>query len=70
MHNRNWTSILELTKLLGLFLSTIQAVVRARLQIQNLQQLQTVSKIEEVQIQMNVKLTALAKEELLWWMSY
>ena len=70
MHNRNWTSILELTKLLGLFLSTIQAVVRARLQIQNLQQLQTVSKIEEVQIQMNVKLTALAKEELLWWVSY
>ena len=30
----------------------------------------TVSKIEEVQIQMNVKLTALAKEELLWWVSY
>lgn len=43
MHNRNWTSILELTKHLGLFLSTIQAVVRARLQIQNLQQLQTQS---------------------------
>ena len=66
MYSKNWTSILELTKLLGLLLSTIQAVVPARLQIQNLQQLQIQSLKLKKSFQINVKLTALAKEELLW----
>ena len=39
IYNKNWTSILELTKVLGLLSSTIQPVVPARLQIRNLQQL-------------------------------
>ena len=66
---KNWTSILKLTKLLGFLSSTIQAVVPARLQIRNLQQLQIQSLELKKSFQMNVKLTGLAKEELLWWMS-
>ena len=53
-------------KLLGLLLSTIQEVVPARLQIWNLHQLQTQSLKLMKSFQMNVNLTALAKEELLW----
>ena len=49
MYKKNWTSILELTKLLGLLSATIQAVVPTRLQIRNLQQLQIqASEIVEV----------------------
>ena len=69
MYNKNWTLILVLTKLLGLLSSTIQAVVPARLHIQNLQQLQIQSLKLKKSFQMNVKLTTLAKEELLWWIS-
>ena len=69
MYNKNWTLILELTKLLGLLSSTIQAVVPAHLHIQNLQQLQIQSLKFKKSFQMNVKLTTLAKGELLWWIS-
>ena len=52
-----------------LVVNYIQAVVPALLQIWNLQQLQIQSLKLKKSFQMNVKLTALAKEELLWWMS-
>ena len=55
-----------MTKLLGLMSSTIQAVVSPRLQTWNLQQLQMQSLKLKKSFQMNVKLTAFAKEELLW----
>ena len=69
MYNRNWTSMLELTKLLGLFSPTIQTVALARLQIWKLQQLQMHSLKLKKPFQLNVKLTASVKEELLLWMS-
>ena len=69
MCNRNWASILKLAKLLGLLLSTIKAVVPDPLQIWYLQQLQTQFLKLKNSFQMHVKLTALAKEGLLWWMS-
>ena len=69
MYNKGSTSILELTKLLGLLASTIQAVLPARLQIRNLQQLQIKSLKLRKSFQSVVKLTPLAKEELLWWMT-
>ena len=69
MYNKNWILILELTKLLGLLSSTIQAVVPAHLHIQNLQQLQIQSLKFKKSFQMNAKLTTLAKGELLWWIS-
>ena len=69
MYSKNWTLILELTKLLSLIWSTTQAVVPARLQIRNLQQLQIQSLKLKKSFQMNVKLTALAKQELPWWIS-
>ena len=69
MYSKNWTLILEMTKLLSLIWSTIEAVVPARLQIRNLQQLQIQSLKLKKSFQMNVKLTALAKQELPWLMS-
>ena len=68
MYNRNWTSILELTKLLDFLSSTIQVVVPAHLKIWNLQRLQIQSLKLIKSFQMYIKFTALAKEELFWWM--
>ena len=69
LYNSSWTPILEFTKRLGLLSLTIQAVVPACLQIRILQQLQIQSLKLKKSFQINLKLTALAKEELLWWMS-
>ena len=66
MHKKNHTSILELTKLLGLLLSTIQAVIPARLQIRNLQQMEIQALRLRKLFQDDVYLTALAKEKLIW----
>ena len=60
------TSILEMTKVLGLSSSAIQAVVPPRLQTWNLQQLVIQSLKLKKSFEINVKLTALVKEELLW----
>ena len=68
VYNRNWTSILELTKLLDFLSSTIQVVVPAHLKIWNLQRLQIQSLKLIKSFQMYIKFTALAKEELFWWM--
>lgn len=67
MYKKSTTSILELTKLLSLLSSTIQAIVSAWLQSHNLQQLQIQNLRLNRSYQIEISLTPLAKEELLWW---
>ena len=59
-------SLLDLTKLIGRLSSTIQAVLPARLQFCFLQQHETVSLKQTQSYFTFVKLTPMAKNELLW----
>ena len=67
MYCKTFTSILELTKLLGLLSSTIQAVMPAQLQLRHLQQLQIQNLKLKKSYQDHVRITPLAKKELKWW---
>ena len=61
------TTVLELTKLIGLMSSTVQAVLPARLQLRYLQQQQIQSLNQACSYQAEIVLNSLSKQELLWW---
>ena len=61
------TSILELTRVIGLLTSTIQAVLPARLQCRYLK-LQQISSLKESH-QQKIVLNHQSKTELLWWIT-
>ena len=62
-------ALLDLAKLIGTLSSTIQAVLPARLQFRFLQQQQIVSLKQSQSYLTLVKLTPMAKKELLWWVN-
>ena len=61
------TTILEITKLIGLISSTVQAVLPACLQLRYLQQQQIQSLNQACLYQAEIVLNSLSKQELLWW---
>ena len=63
------TSILELTRVIGLLTSTIQAVLPARLQCRYLQLQQISSLKESHSYQQKIVLNHQSKTELLWWIT-
>ena len=67
MYNVTKVSILELTKLLGLLCSTVQAVLPAQLQIRYLQQLQIRMLQQERCYYQQITLNQKSKQELTWW---
>ena len=60
------TNVLELTELIGLMCSTIQAVLTARLQLRYLQQQQMQSLNQAYSYQAEMILSSLSTQELLW----
>ena len=63
------TSILELTKVIGLLTSTIQPVLQGRLQCRYLQLQQISSLRESHSYQQKIVLDHQSKTELLWWIT-
>ena len=61
------TTVLELTKLISLMSSTVQAVLPARLQLRYLQQQQIQSLNQACSYQVEIILNSPSKQELLWW---
>ena len=61
------TTVLELTKLIGLMSSTVKAVLPARLRLRYLQQQQIQSINQACSYQAEIVLNSLSKQELLWW---
>ena len=61
------STVLELTKLIGLMSSTIQAVLPDRLHLRYLQQQQIESLNQACSYQADIVLKSLWKHELLWW---
>ena len=61
------TTVLELTKLIGLMSSTVQAVPPDRLQLKYLQQQQIQSPNQACSYQAVIVLKSLSKQELFWW---
>ena len=59
--------ILQLTKLIGLLSSTVQAPLPAQFQFRYLQQIQVESLSRDPSYQYQVTLNSNAKQELLWW---
>ena len=69
LYKASKVTLLDLTKLIGTLSSTIQAVLPARLQFRFLQQQQIVSLKQSQSYLTLVKLTPMAKNELLWWVN-
>ena len=69
LHKALEVSLLDLTKLIGMHSSTIQAVLPARLQFRFLQQQQIISLKQTQSYFTSVKLTSMTKNELLWWVN-
>ena len=67
MQKAESVSILELTKLIGLLCSTVQAVLPAQIQIRYLQRLQIQSLQKNPNYNHQISLSYQAKEELEWW---
>ena len=67
IYNAHKVSVLELTKLLCLLSSTVQAVLPAQLQIRYLQQIQIQALSQKYSYQQLVTLDLKAKKELMWW---
>ena len=67
MYKATKVSILELTKLLGLLCSTVQAVLPAQLQLRYLQQLQIRTLQQERCYYQQITLNQKSKQELTWW---
>ena len=67
LYKASEVSLLDLTKLIGTISSTIRAVLPARLQFRFLQQQQILSLKQTPTNLTFVKLTPMAKNELLWW---
>ena len=62
------TSVLNLTKLIGLLSSTVQTIWSARIQLWYLQQEKILGLKKKESYSGHVTLSNLAREELLWWM--
>ena len=69
LYKASKVALLDLAKLIGTLSSTIQAVLPARLQFRFLQQQQIVSLKQSQSYLTLVKLTPMAKNELLWWVN-
>ena len=69
LYKASKATLLDLTKLIRTLSSTIQAVLPARLQFRFLQQQQIVSLKQSQSYLTLVKLTSMAKNELLWWVN-
>ena len=69
LYKASEVSLLDLTKLIGTISSTIQAMLPARLQFRFLQQQQILSLKQTPSNLTFVKLTPMAKNELLWWVN-
>ena len=66
-HPQSQTTVLELTKLIGLMSSIVQTVLPARLQLRYLQQQQIQRLNQACSYQAEIVLNSLSKQELLWW---
>ena len=67
LYKTSKVTLLDLTKFIGTLSSTIHAVLPARLQFRFLQQQQIISLKQSQSYLTLVKLTPMAKSELLWW---
>ena len=63
-------SVRELSKLIGTFSSTTQAILPARLHYRQLQMLLTTALMKVNSYESIIKLTAECKEEIRWWMTH
>ena len=64
---RHSTTLLELTRVIGLLSSTLQAVEHPKIQLRFLQQQQIVCRREEMNYQSVVTLNTKSRTELTWW---